>query len=241
MTAVYRKEMLGYFTTPIGYVFLIMYTLLTGIVVVFVNIGQEMSASMNLTLSAMQLPLMLIAPLLTMRLFAEEKRMRTDQLLFTVPVRGIAIVLGKLLAAVTMLALAMGLTLVNPLVLSRWAQVSVRQVITVYLGYFLLNITLLSLGLLLSSLCVNQVTAAVVTLGVNLTLYLSEHYIMPQLTASYLSPVRTVLGFLPATDRLGDFANGIISLSDIAYFLVFTGLMVFLTCRALERRRFARR
>lgn len=241
MTAVYRKEMLGYFTTPIGYVFLTMYTLLTGIVVVFVNIGQEMSASMNLTLSAMQLPLMLIAPLLTMRLFAEEKRMRTDQLLFTVPVRGISIVLGKLLAAITMLALSMGLTLVNPLVLSQWAQVSVRQVITVYLGYFLLNITLLSLGLLLSSLCVNQVTAAVVTLGVNLALYLSEHYVMPQLTASYLSPVRAVLGFLPSADRLGDFANGIISLSDIVYFLVFTGLMVFLTCRVLERRRFARR
>ena len=78
MRAVFRHELSGYFTTPVGYVFLTMYALLSGLVFVFINIGQEMSASMNLLFSGMQLPLMLIAPLLTMRLFAEEKRMRTD-------------------------------------------------------------------------------------------------------------------------------------------------------------------
>ncbi len=241
MRAVFRHELQSYFTTPVGYVFLLMYTLLTGVVVVSVNIGQEMSASMNLTLSAMQLPLMLIIPLLTMRLFAEEKRMRTDQLLFTVPVRCGAIVLGKMLAAMVMLALSMGLTLLYPLVLSRFAQVSSRQVLTVCLGYYLLNTSLLGIGVLLSSLCVHQVSAAVLTLGVNLTLYLCEHYVVPQLTASYLAPLRTLLGLLPSSDRLGDFANGIISLSDVVYFLSLTGLMLFLTDRVLEYRRFARR
>ena len=68
MKAIFRHELRCYFTTPMGYVFLIMYTLLAGIVYVFVNIGQEMSASMNLLLSGMQLPFMLIAPILTMRL-----------------------------------------------------------------------------------------------------------------------------------------------------------------------------
>ena len=241
MRAVFRHELQSYFTTPVGYVFLLMYTLLTGVVVVSVNIGQEMSASMNLTLSAMQLPLMLIIPLLTMRLFAEEKRMRTDQLLFTVPVRCGAIVLGKMLAAMVMLALSMGLTLLYPLVLSRFAQVSPLQVLTVCLGYYLLNASLLGIGVLLSSLCVHQVSAAVLTLGVNLTLYLCEHYVVPQLTASYLAPLRTLLGLLPSSDRLGDFANGIISLSDVVYFLSLTGLMLFLTDRVLEYRRFSRR
>ena len=74
MRAVFRHELSGYFTTPVGYVFLTMYALLSGLVFVFINIGQEMSASMNLLFSGMQLPLMLIAPLLTMRLFAEEGR-----------------------------------------------------------------------------------------------------------------------------------------------------------------------
>lgn len=86
MRAVFRHEMSGYFTTPIGYIFLAMYALLSGLVFVFINIGQEASASMNLLLSGMQLPLLLIAPLLTMRLFAEERRMRTDQLLLTAPI-----------------------------------------------------------------------------------------------------------------------------------------------------------
>lgn len=241
MRAVFRHELQGYFTTPVGYVFLLMYTLLTAVVVVAVNIGQEMSASMNLTLSAMQLPLMLIIPLLTMRLFAEERRTRTDQLLFTAPVRYSAIVLGKMLAATAMLGLSMGLTLLYPLILSRYAQLSLAQVLTVCLGYFLLNTSLLGVGMLLSSLCVHQVSAAVLTLGVNLSLYLCEHYVTPRLTASYLSPLRTLLGFLPSSARLGDFANGVISLSDLVYFLTLTGLMLFFTDRVLEYRRLARR
>ena len=128
MKAVFLHELRSYFVTPMGYVFLIMYTLLAGVVAVFVNIGQEMSASVNLLLSGMQLPFMLIAPILTMRLFAEERRTKTDQLLLTAPVRITAIVLGKALACFVMLLIAMGLTLIFPLLISRFAQVSVMQV-----------------------------------------------------------------------------------------------------------------
>ena len=110
----------------------------------------------------------------------------------------------------------------------------------VYLGYYLLDLSMLSVGLLVSSLCVNQVTAAVLTLGVNVFLYLSEHSIVPQLNATYLYAVRQALRWLPSSQRLGDFAGGIISLSDVVYYLAFTGLMVFLTCRVIEARRVAK-
>lgn len=240
MTAVYRHELHGYFTTPVGYVFLALYTLLAGVVYVFVNIGQEMSASMNLTLSGMQLPLMLIAPLLTMRLFAEEKRMRTDQLLFTSPLSIGAIVAGKLLAAVTMLGVAMGLLALYPCLIARWAQISAQQVAVVFLGYFLLDTAMLSVGVLISSLCTNQITAATLTLGINLIMYLCEHYALPQLSASYLAPLRGLLSALPSSARLSDFADGIISLSDVTYFVVFTLTMAFLTARILKQKRFAK-
>lgn len=240
MRAVFRHELHTYFTTPIGYIFLIMYTLLAGIVFVFININQEMSASMNLTLSGLQLPFMLIAPLLTMRLFAEERRMRTDQLLFTSPVRVSSVVLGKQLAAVLMLIIAMGLTAFIPCLMARWAQISARQIATVYLGYFLLDTSMLALGLWISSMCINQVTAAIITLGVNLLLYLGEHYILPQLSSGQLVPVRLMLEWLPSSARLGDFANGIISLADVVYFAAFTALMLLFTCRVIERRRFAK-
>lgn len=240
MRAIFRHELRCYFTTPMGYVFLIMYTLLAGVVYVFVNIGQEMSASMNLLLSGMQLPFMLIAPILTMRLFAEERRTKTDQLLLTAPVRISAIVLGKALACLTMLLIAMGLTALFPLVISRYAQVSATQVLTTYLGYFLLDAAMLSVGVLVSALCVHQVTAAVITLGVNVFLYLSEHYIMPQLSTSYLTFLRTAMGWLPSSGRIGEFANGVISPADVFYFAGFAALMLFLTCRAIEARRHAK-
>ena len=135
MRAVFRHELSGYFTTPVGYVFLTMYALLSGLVFVFINIGQEMSASMNLLFSGMQLPLMLIAPLLTMRLFAEEKRMRTDQLLLTSPVPLGQIVLGKALASLVLLMVAMLLALIYPLLIASYAQIAWSEIAVVFLGY----------------------------------------------------------------------------------------------------------
>ena len=100
---------------------------------------------------------------------------------------------------------------------------------------------MVSVGVLLSSLCTNQITAAILTLGVNVLMYLSEHYIVPQAgTSAYLHPVSVILGFLPSSARLGDFANGIVSLSDIVYFAAFIALMLFLTDRAMEKRRHAK-
>ena len=241
MKTLFLRELHGYFATPVGYVFLAMYTLLSGIVFVFVNIGQEMSASMNVMLSAMHLPFLLIAPLLTMRLFAEERRMRTDQLLFTLPVRTGAIVFGKFLAACVMLLIAMLLTGLYTLVISRFAQISVLETLCTYLGYYLLGTSLLSVGLLISSLCFNQMTAGVLTLGINVFLYLNEHYIQPQLTNRPWNVLGSLLSALPGQDRLGDFANGILSLSDLVYYLVFSFLMLFLTTRLLEARKHQRR
>ena len=237
MRAVFRHELSGYFTTPVGYVFLTMYALLSGLVFVFINIGQEMSASMNLLFSGMQLPLMLIAPLLTMRLFAEEKRMRTDQLLLTSPVPLGQIVLGKALASLALLMIAMLLALM----IAPYAQIAWSEIAVVFLGYYLLDAAMVSVGVLLSSLCTNQITAAILTLGVNVLMYLSEHYIVPQAgTSAYLHPVSVILSFLPSSARLGDFANGIVSLSDIVYFVAFIVLMLFLTDRAMEKRRHAK-
>lgn len=241
MKAVLEHELSGYFRTASGYLFLAMYTLLAGIVMVFINISREMSASANLTLSAMTLPFLLIAPLLTMRLFAEERRTRTDQLIMTSPVKTIEIVLGKLLSSCIMLMLAMGLVSLYFLFISRWARISAAETLCVFLGYFLHGVSLLSIGLLISALCQGQIVAGLLTLGVNVFLYLNEQYILPEMSGQILSPLVTILKWVPSTDRLGDFANGVISLSDIAYFLGFTSLMVFMTVLTVEGRRFARR
>ena len=235
MRAVFRHELSGYFTTPVGYVFLTMYALLSGLVFVFINIGQEMSASMNLLFSG------IFADMSAFRLFAEEKRMRTGQLLLTSPVPLGQIVLGKALASLALLMIAMLLALIYPLLIAPYAQIAWSEIAVVFLGYYLLDAAMVSVGVLLSSLCTNQITAAILTLGVNVLMYLSEHYIVPQAgTSAYLHPVSVILGFLPSSARLGDFANGIVSLSDIVYFAAFIALMLFLTNRAMEKRRHAK-
>lgn len=241
MRAVLERELSGYFRTVSGYLFLAMYTLLAGIVTVFINIGREMSASANLTLSAMTLPFLLIAPLLTMRLFAEERRVRTDQLVMTSPIRTVSIVLGKFLSAAVMLLMGMVLVSFCFLFLSRWARISAVETLCVFIGYYLHGFSLLSVGLLISALCSGQMIAGLLTLGVNLFLYLNEQYILPEISGRAGSLSVTILRWLPSTDRLGDFANGVMSLSDIVYFLGFTGLMIFMTVLTVEGRRFARR
>ena len=163
--------------------------------------------------------------------------MRTDQLLLTAPVPLGRVMLGKMLAAAAMLALAMGLTVLFPLVISRWTVLSFAQVAAVYLGYYLLGTAMLSVGVWISSLCTNQITAAMATLGANLIIYLCEHYAVPQLRTTPLAFLNRALAFLPSSSRLGDFAQGIISLADVVYFLTFTALMLFYTCRVLTHRR----
>ena len=234
MRAVLFHELGGYFRTAAGYIFLAMYTLLAGVVFVFINIGQEMSASANLTLSAMQLPFLLIAPLLTMRLFAEERRMKTDQLLFTAPVRLLSVVLGKFFSACFMLAAAMGLTGGMFVFISRYAEVSFTETLCVFLGYFLSGCCMLSAGMLISALCRVPLTAGLITLCVNVLFYLAEQY-LPKVPS--LAFAETVLRFLPGTNRLGDLANGLIGLSDMVVFLAFIALFVFLTVLALEGKR----
>ena len=141
----------------------------------------------------------------------------------------------------TLLLIVMLLALIYPLLIAPYAQIAWSEIAVVFLGYYLLDAAMVSVGVLLSSLCTNQITAAILTLGVNVLMYLSEHYIVPQAgTSAYLHPVSVILGFLPSSSRLGDFANGIISLSDIVYFVAFIALMLFLTDRAMEKRRHAK-
>ena len=174
MSAVFRREMRGFLVTPAGWAFLIMYTLLAGVVTVFINIGQEMSASVNLTLSAMQLPFLLISPLLTMRMFAEERRMRTDQLLLTSPGSLPGIVLGKYLAAVTVLCLTGLATLLYVAVVAIYGTVYPAELAVNYLGFLLQGCAFVALDLYLGSWAGTPVVAAVMGFGANLLIWIMD-------------------------------------------------------------------
>jgi len=240
MTAVWKREMGQYFKTPAGYLFLGIFTLLCGLMFAFYNIRGGAGASVYVLLSGMRLPFMLIAPLLTMRLLAEERRSHTDQLLLTSPLSVAQIVLGKALAAYTMLLAALVLTLFFPLLISPYASVSPGTTAAAEIGFFLMNLCTLSVGVLMSALCVSQVSAGVLTLGVNMLMYLLEGYVLPQLGASYLAGLYGVLKRFSLSARYATFQNGVVGLAEVVYFLSFSGFLLLLAGLCVSRRRWAK-
>lgn len=240
MIAVWKREMGQYFKTTVGYLFLGLFTLLCGLMFAFFSIKGGGGASLYVLLSGMRLPFMLIAPLLTMRLMAQERRSRTDQLLMTSPITIPAIVLGKAFAAYTMLLLAQLLTLFFPLLIARYASVSVGVVFSTSLGFFLMNMVTLSIGMVMSTLCMSQISAGVATLGVNMLLYLLEGYVLPQMGASYLAPAYAVVSALSLSARFASFQNGVVSLTQVVYFLSVSGLMLLISGVMVSRRRWAK-
>ena len=174
MGAIFRKEMRTYFTTISGYGFLGFFALITG----YFFIGQNIvgsSANYNDTLTGSMIMFLILVPVLTMRLFAEESRQKTDQLLYSVPIKVTSIVTGKFLAAVCLYFIALVITMVFPVALSAFGNVDWGMTLTGYLGYFLMGMCLISVGLFISVLTDNQIVAAVSTFAVVFVLFMMDN------------------------------------------------------------------
>ena len=162
MTAVYKRELRSYLTSMIGYLFMFFILLLTGN---YFSAYQLTSAypKFEYTLSALTFVFLISVPILTMRVLAEERKQKTDQLLLTAPVSVEKIVLGKYLALVTIFAIPMLIVCLYPLLMSKFGTVSFGAAYTAILGFFLLGCANLAIGVFISSLTESQVIAAVLT------------------------------------------------------------------------------
>ena len=162
MTAVYKRELRSYLTSMIGYLFMFFILLLTGI---YFSAYQLAAAypKFEYTLSALTFVFLISVPILTMRVLAEERKQKTDQLLLTSPVSVEKIVLGKYLALVTIFAIPMLIMCLYPLLMSKFGTVSFAAAYTAILGFFLLGCANLAIGVFISSLTESQVIAAVLT------------------------------------------------------------------------------
>ncbi|MBI4593283.1 MAG: ABC transporter permease subunit [Candidatus Rokubacteria bacterium] len=248
---IFKKEMRLYFTSPIAWVILTIFLLIAGYffyaIFSFFTLASMQSAmnpamaarTLNVTdsvmrplLSNMSVILLLLMPLVTMRLFAEERRSGTIELLLTYPVRDGAVLVGKYLAALAVYALMLALTLVYPLMVFYFARVEWGPLGTGYLGLLLMGATFLAVGVFASSLTENQIVASVVTFGVLLIFWVVGW------SADYVGgPWGRVLSHLSLLEHFDSFAKGVIDTKDVIYYLDFTVLALFLTLRSLEARR----
>jgi gliding motility-associated transport system permease protein len=176
--------------------------------------------------------LLLLIPLLTMRLFAEERRSGTIELLLTYPVRDGAVLTGKYLAALALYAIMLVFTLAYPAMLAYFARLEWGPLATGYLGLLLMGATFLSVGIFASSLTENQIVSSLITFGVLLIFW-----VIGWSADNVGGTWGKVLSDLSILEHYDTFAKGVLDTKDVIYYLNFTVLGLFLTLRSLEARR----
>ncbi|MCL2472242.1 MAG: ABC transporter permease [Treponema sp.] len=161
MFAVFKRELKAYFLTPIGYLFMGLFLLLTGVFYTFDNLLSQRSQYTSFLGSVLLIYLFAI-PLLTMRLFSEEKRQKTDQLLLTSPVSITGIVCGKFLAALAVYCGTIIVTILYAVVIAVFGDLSTWETVGSYIGFIFLGACYISVGIFVSAVTENQLTAALV-------------------------------------------------------------------------------
>lgn len=162
MLAIYKKELKSYFTSMTGYVFIAFFLVIIGLYLVVYNMINRY-ANFEYVLSSISFIFVLLVPILTMRLMAEEKKQKTDQLLFTSPLPVSKIIMGKYFAVFTVFLTVMGVVCVYPLILLQFGAVPLKVAYSSILGFALLGAAYIAIGLFISTLTESQVVAAVVS------------------------------------------------------------------------------
>ena len=232
MIAVWKREVQSYLYTPVGYVFMGVFLTLSS-VIFYLQIMTQRSSDFLSFIGNMSYLWMLLCPVLTMRLLAEERQKSTDQLLITSPISLTGIVLGKYLAALTLTLITVALTLVYVLVVMLYGQVFAGELLTGYLGFLLQGFAFVAVDLFVSGLCRSQVTAAILSFGVNFALWM-----MDLLASSMSSRMARALSFLSLYSRNEPFLMGQLSYASIVYDIAVILIFLAAAVHTLDARRY---
>lgn len=252
--AIVDRELRAYFVSPVAYVVLTIFVLLSGvffqmIITQMIRMAQvialqsqrfggppqpidmpgQISQQYFGTLSVI---LLFMLPMITMALFSEEKKRGTIELLLTVPVTDLQVVLGKFLSAVAFYGIMLTTTLVPVSILFLYGDPAWGPLLNSYLGLFLYGVGLLALGLFISTLSDNQIVSGVMSFGLILLLWMVD--VLGQSTSTLTRAVMTHLSILT---HLGDFMNGVLATSNVVFYLSMTFLGLFLTFRSIDSMR----
>ncbi len=229
--AVAERELKSYFTSPVAYVVTALVLAMTGYLF-SVILRQSQDASLRPTMSNLSVIFLFIMPFITMRLFAEEQRSGTIELVMTNPVRDFEIVVGKFLGAAFLVLLMLAFTLYYPFLLVAFGNPDRGPIIAGYLGLVLQAMSFLAVGVFASSLTQNQIISAIVTFTILLIMWLAEA------AADFFgAPVKDIVRYLSITSHFQDFPRGIIDTTHIVYFLSVVAAGLFLTTLSLQTRR----
>ena len=224
MWAIYKKELKTYFLSPIGYIsigiFMLMYSIFFYVTTIFygsVDMG-------NLYYATARYGLLLMVPLLTMRIFSEEKKNGTEQLLLTSPKSVTSIVLGKFFAAVTVILITVLFSIVYSVIVSFFGTVNIPTILVTMLGFILVAMAAISIGMLASSLTENQIVSAIITIAVLVAPW-------------FLVDLSSVFSSIDLIDKFMKFPYGLISIEDMISLLSITVMCILITIILIKRRK----
>ena len=256
MFAIYKKEMRSYFINPIGYVYLGIFLAISAFLCCFTTLKAN-SYDTSTYCIYMIFAFAILIPLLTMRSFSEEKKLKTEQMLLTAPVTITGMVMGKYLAAFTMFISTVIISCVNfiPLYLiagEERAMVAATasptigpetaKIVGSLIGIILLGAALIAIGIFISSLTESQLSAAVITIGVILFMIILSYINTigsdeagTRLISNFV--VRSIIDWISVLSRFFNFGYGIFDFSALIYYLSISFVCIFLTVRVYEKRR----
>jgi ABC-2 type transport system permease protein len=237
-----RRELNAYFASVLGYVALMFFLLVMGVtfavVVRYLNTGPTQLTAMKILFSMFWLPSLVVVPMITMRLLAEEKRAGTLEMLMTAPVTDFEVVLAKYLGAVVLYAIMWALTGFYVLILRHFsgseAMLDLGPIMSGYLGVIVIGQFFIAVGLLASSMTKSQVAAALMSFAVVFFLLI----VLNWLTFLFpTGPLGRIFHAISAFDQMEDFQRGIVDIRPVVLYLSGTILTLFITTRVVESRK----
>ena len=246
MLAIYKKELRSYFINPVGYVFAGIFLAFCAVACGYTTLlsgSYDTSSYFTLIIFSM----VILIPLLTMRLFAEERKMRTEQLLLTAPVTITGMVLGKFFAAFTMFVSCLIVSCINLIPLYAMADYErgsqtystvhigplTSTIFGSLIGLVLIGAAFIAIGTLVSALTENQLASAIISISVIL------FFVIVGLFSSLIDvyPIRATLNWLSILGRFGNFSAGVFDYAALLYYASIAFIFIFLTIRVYEKRR----
>lgn len=236
MFAIYKRELKSYFRSFIGLLFIAV-TLFFVSLYFTVNNLLYGYPYLSYALGSVTFVFLISIPILSMRIMAEERRSKTDQLILTAPVSVGGIIMGKFLALLTIFAIPTAVTCVYPVIMSRFGSVPMGESYLAILAFFLYGMAAIAIGVLISSLTESQIIAAVICF---IVLFLG--YMMSSICSIISSTGNLLTKLLGCFDMYTPFSellNGTLNIKSVVYFLMLTGLALFLAVQAIQKRRYS--
>lgn len=231
MNAIFLREFKSYFITPLGYIYLALFFFASAAALTILLVTQN--GDLSYVFSLLSTIVMIIIPILTMRIFSEERRQKTEQVYLSAPVSLTSIVLGKYLAALVIYLIGISITILYGILLSAYASINWAETWGNFIGLLFLGSTCIAVSAFISSLTDSQILSAIGSIIIMVILLLMGSF-------SSLIPIpklQTIVHNISFSTHYYNLTVGILDFADLFFFVSLTCVFLFFTIRVLESRR----